>query len=166
MNKAFQHIVNRVKQANGQLKLGKVGVKIKINSGRLRLRDLPSDAEIAKHRSLLVDDPEALWVYGMMATYGLRNHEIFHLDLSNIEEDGQIQVLNRTKSGSRKVWPCFPEWVEMWNLGDPFVPKMRRDIDSYRNSYLGDKIYRLLEPIPFAPYNLRHAWVRRIFEYG
>jgi integrase len=129
-------------------------------------RDLPSDPEIAKCRLQLADNPVALWVYGMMAAYGLRNHEIFHLDLSNIEDDGEIQVLNKTKTGFRKVWPCFPEWVEMWNLGDPFVPEMQRPVESYKNKDLGAKVYSLLKAIPFTPYNLRHAWARRTFEYG
>jgi hypothetical protein len=38
--------------------------------------------EIAYHRDKLTN-PAWQWVYGMMATYGLRNHEVFFLTLQN-----------------------------------------------------------------------------------
>lgn len=43
-------------------------------------RDLPTDAIIAKTYYEIKDDAWR-WVYGMLAAYGLRNHEVFRLDL-------------------------------------------------------------------------------------
>ena len=44
-------------------------------------RDLPTDEKIAECFHALPDGTWK-WAYGVMAVYGLRNHEIFYLDLS------------------------------------------------------------------------------------
>lgn len=135
------------------------------SSGTVNPRDLPNDREIVRSRELLTD-ARSLWVYGMMATYGLRNHEIFHLDLSSIAKNGEIRVLDETKTNGRLVLPCYLEWVDEWGLTNPFIPKLNRAVETYKNEYLGEKITDLLGVLPFTPYNLRHAWARRTFECG
>ncbi len=42
-------------------------------------RDLPTDTIVAQH-FYQIEDEAWRWVYGMLATYGLRNHEVFRLD--------------------------------------------------------------------------------------
>jgi integrase len=123
-------------------------------------RNLPSDQMVAKYRYSLTN-PAWRWVYGMMATYGLRNHEVFHLDLSAFPI---VQVLQPTKTGSREVWPCFPEWADEWGLRDPQLP----NCDLNRpNDKLGHTVTEYLSPkLPFSPYDLRHAWAVRTLEFG
>lgn len=48
---------------------------------KVQPRSLPDDKTIATYRAKLAHNPGWQWVYGMMATYGLRNHECFKLAL-------------------------------------------------------------------------------------
>jgi integrase len=128
--------------------------------GTKELRDIPSDELIARSYSN-ISNPAWRWVYGMMATYGLRNHEVFHLDLTDLPI---IRVLETTKTGSREVWPCYPEWVELFGLKSSHLP----DVDLERsNEALGHSVTRYLSPkLPFKPYDLRHAWAIRTSVFG
>jgi integrase len=70
-----------------------------------------------------------------MATYGLRNHEVFFADLSALAPGGDrvIRVLPTSKTGEHQVWPFQPEWVgrfELERLGcDPgLLPPVRTDL--------------------------------------
>ena len=123
-------------------------------------REIPTDQQIANNR-LLLPAPWR-WVYGMMATYGLRNHEVFRLDLS---EFPIVQILDDTKTGFRECWPCHPQWANAWNLVNPVLPNVAL---MQENSDLGHRVtvqFRRSN-IPFAPYDLRHAWAIRTLEYG
>ena len=127
----------------------------KYSPKRVSPRDLPSDELISISRSKITN-PGWRWVYGMMATYGLRNHEVFHLDLDQFPI---VHVLHGTKTGARAVWPCYPEWAEEWNLGDRILP----NVDLSRlNQQLGQAVSAYLSPkLSFKPYDLRHAWAIR-----
>jgi integrase len=123
-------------------------------------RDLPGDAAIATVRND-IQNPAWRWVYGIMATYGLRNHEVFHLDMSDFP---RIQVLEKTKTGAREVWPCFPEWATEWGLDKVLLPPVELDRS---NQALGHSVTRYLSPLlPFQPYDLRHAWAIRTMAFG
>lgn len=123
-------------------------------------RDLPTDEQIAHVRNN-VQNPAWRWVYGMMATYGLRNHEVFHLDMSDFP---RIKVLETTKTGFHEVWPCYPEWAEQWQLDKVLLPPVQLDRS---NQALGHSVTRYLSPLlPFAPYDLRHAWAVRTLLFG
>lgn len=122
-------------------------------------RDLPTDEAIAQYRDQL-SNPAWRWVYGVMACYGLRNHEVFHLELSKFPV---VQILEPTKTGWREVWPCYPEWPEMWQLQDRVLPPVALN---RRNDRLGHSVTSYLSPkLPFAPYDLRHAWAIRTLLY-
>jgi integrase len=123
-------------------------------------RDLPTDADIARYRDQLTN-PAWRWVYGMMATYGLRNHEVFHLDLADFPV---VRVLEDTKTGSLEVWPCYPEWAEKWELNTRQLPPVKLD---RQNSKIGHSVTKYLSPkLPFLPYDLRHAWAVRTLLFG
>lgn len=127
---------------------------------RVGPRDLPDDVVIAKCREDITNRAWQ-WVYGMMATYGLRNHECFRLDL---EDFPIVRVLENTKTGSREVWPCYPEWAEQWRLQDSLLPPIRLD---RTNDKVGHSVTAYLSPkLPFKPYDLRHAWAVRTLEFG
>ena len=127
-------------------------------------RDLPSDELIARWYYLL-SNPNWQWGYGMLATYGLRPHELFHLDLEEFSTgSGAVRVLQEAKTGTRRIWPLHPEWVEEFSLLEVKMPKCT----GKTNRDLGARVTQFFRRagIPFRPYDLRHAWAIRSLEYG
>ncbi|MBE9182894.1 site-specific integrase [Oculatella sp. LEGE 06141] len=129
-------------------------------------RDLPDDRTIAECFYQL-KNPAWRWVFGMMATYGLRNHEVFKLDLEPLRDGCKVlQVLEATKTGSRRVWACYPEWFEEFELRSVRLP----NIDLNRsNEKIGNSVtdyFRKTAKLPFPPYSLRHCWAVRTLEFG
>ena len=79
--------------------------------------DLPSDEEIeAIWQSITT--PGWRWIYGMLATYGLRPHEVFKIvDTKGISTpNGKISVMDDSKTGRRDVLPQPDKWREKFNL--------------------------------------------------
>jgi integrase len=133
------------------------------NSTKTRM--LPDDATIAAIW-YDIENPGYRWIYGMMATYGLRDHECFRLDFKRLQSDSVVMVQEETKTGAREVWPYHPEWVDEFGLCRVTLP----DVDLKRtNQSLGrsvSKYFRVYRPLPFVPYDLRHRWAVRAMEYG
>ena len=135
-------------------------------------RILPNDDLIEE---LWNEIPNQSWkfVFALMATYGLRNHEVFFSDLSALKENGDkiIRVLNSTKTGEHQVWPFHPKWVEtfeLYKLGkDPkLLPNINKDLKYTTLQNIGKKITDQFSRynLKIKPYDLRHAWaVRTIF---
>ncbi len=135
-------------------------------------RDLPADELIEK---LWEKIPNKSWkfVFGLMATYGLRNHEVFFCDLSSLTNFGDkiIRVLPTTKTGEHQVWPFHPEWVEKFELSKlgenpDLLPNINRDLKITTLQNIGKKITDQFKrySLQIKPYDLRHAWaVRTIF---
>ena len=135
-------------------------------------RDLPTDELIEK---LWEKIPNKSWkfVFGLMATYGLRNHEVFFCDLSSLTNFGDkiIRVLPTTKTGEHQVWPFHPEWVEKFELSKlgenpELLPNIKRDLKITTLQNIGKKITDQFNrySLQIRPYDLRHAWaVRTIF---
>ena len=108
-----------------------------------------------------------------MATYGLRNHEVFFCDLSALKNNGDkiLRVLPTTKTGEHQVWPFHPKWVDLFELNslgnDPYLlPKINRDLSQTTLQNIGKRITDQFNRygIRIRPYDLRHAWaVRTIF---
>lgn len=129
-------------------------------------RDLPEDHQIEimwKH--INANDPEWAWIYGMLATYGLRPHEIFRLDLSSFPD---IRVLPETKTGERLVPPLYPDWVDKFFLDDTVrIPSNLKWNPEDPNWKLGRKIGNKFTKYHYGdPYNLRHCYARRCLEVG
>ena len=127
-------------------------------------RDLPDDTTIAKY-FYEIEDEAWRWVYGMLATYGLRNHEVFRLDFNVIAKGNYIvNVGENSKTGSRRVWPCYPEWFEQFNLKDVKLPQCNLDRS---NEMVGNVVTKWFKRnIPFSAYNLRHCWAVRTLQFG
>jgi integrase len=124
--------------------------------------NLPTDDHIVEIWQS-IKNPSWRWVYGMLATYGLRPSEIFHLDLSRFTKDIDVlRVESDTKTGARLTYPCHTEWrerFELWEARHPGISASGRS-----NEALGKKIsqeFRELK-IPHKPYALRHAWCIRL----
>jgi integrase len=127
---------------------------------RVQARDLPTDQAIAEI-FYKIPNKEWQWVYGMLATYGLRPHEIFHL---NLEHMPILEVLKPTKTGERKIWACYPEWVTEFDLINPKIPQ----VSGKNNTDIGSRVSKAFKryDIPFNPYTLRHCWAVRTLEFG
>ena len=135
-------------------------------------RNLPTDEEIEKIWARI---PNKSWkfVFGLMATYGLRNHEVFFCDLSSLTSSGDkiIRVLTTTKTGEHQVWPFHPEWVEKFELSKlgenpELLPNINNDLKMTTLQKIGKKITDQFRrySLQIKPYDLRHAWaVRTIF---
>ena len=135
-------------------------------------RELPSDELI---ENLWERIPNQSWkfVFALMATYGLRNHEVFFCDLSSLTNYGDkiIRVLPTTKTGEHQVWPFHPRWVDLFELDklgrEPeLLPNINSDLKITTLQNIGKKITDQFKryKLNIKPYDLRHAWaVRTIF---
>ena len=139
-----------------------------------RFRGLPSDARILE---LVEAIPNPRWrlAYGLMATYGLRNHEIFFCDLSALAPGGDrvLRVLPTSKTGEHQVWPFQPNWVEHFGLeglgeGGAELPRVCTDLRRTTLQQVGRRVAEQFRRygLPITPYDLRHAWAVRTIHIG
>ncbi|MFZ9738749.1 MAG: site-specific integrase [Prochlorotrichaceae cyanobacterium] len=140
------------------------------HGGKVQTRQLPSDEEILAW-SDRIPNPHWRFVYGLMATYGLRNHEVFFSDFSALtqgEAEATLQVLSTTKTGEHEVWPFLPDWVDRFDLRTPQLPNLNRDLSTTTLQAIGQRVTRQFRryQIPFSPYDLRHAWAVRTIHLG
>ncbi|MEM7066265.1 MAG: site-specific integrase [Cyanobacteria bacterium P01_B01_bin.77] len=147
-------------------------------NSQTQLRKLPSDKQIVEVYDRL-KNPRWKYVYGMMATYGLRNHEVFFCDapweqLRRGIDTGvsgstpNITVRETTKTGRHEVWPFYPEWVERFDLAHGELPKVNTNLNTTTLQRVGQQVttqFRRYQ-IPFSPYDLRHAWAVRTILMG
>jgi integrase len=121
-------------------------------------RDLPSLEEIDCYYDLL-KSPQWRWVFGIIACYGIRPHEIFHLDCSMMLEFPPVLIVKpQTKTGSRLVYP-LPDEIRVidWKLHEPILPNI--DVTGKSNMCLGGKIsQRFWEYKIPSPYHFRDAY--------
>ena len=130
---------------------------------RVSPRDLPDDAVIAEWFNKIAN-PGWRWVYAVIATYGLRPHEAFHLDYDQIREGSLVLSVLDGKTGSRRVWPCYPEWHNEFNIQNIQLPKINFDRS---NTAIGGSCTKYFQKlIPFGLYDLRHCWAVRTLEFG
>lgn len=134
-------------------------------NSQTQLRDLPSDEQIVEVYDSL-KNPHWQYVYGMMATYGLRNHEVFFCE--GVTSSNEIIVRETTKTGQHEVWPFYPEWVERFNLTNGELPKVNTDLNTTTLQRVGQQVTTQFRryKIPFSPYDLRHAWAVRTILMG
>jgi integrase len=138
------------------------------NQQSLKTRNLPDDETIANWY-YQIPSPAWRFVYGIMATYGLRNHEVFFCDYSDLQTDSQtVMVLETTKTGSHEVWPFVPEWIDLFSLRQAILPPVTTDLTRTTLQRIGQQVTRQFKryDLPFSPYDLRHAWAVRTIHYG
>jgi integrase len=109
------------------------------------------------------------WVYGMLATFGLRPRELFvqpdiNWWVSPQNIDHTWKVHKDTKTGYREVIPFVPEWIELFDLKNTqplkILDKKVAKIASVQNiNWMRRDISRWFRKvgIEFQPYDLRHA---------
>ncbi|WP_216904552.1 site-specific integrase [Synechococcus sp. CCY 9618] len=139
-----------------------------------RFRGLPTDARILE---LVEAIPNPRWrlAYGLMATYGLRNHEVFFCDVSALAPGGDrvLRVLPTSKTGEHQVWPFQPDWVERFELdrlghGATGLPEVTTDLRRTTLQQVGRRVAEQFRryDLPITPYDLRHAWAVRTIHIG
>jgi integrase len=76
-------------------------------------------------------------------------------------------VGDRTKTGERFIYPLYPEWAEVWGLGDRVLPNLQ-NVEGLSNAKIGTKVSGEFydRKLPFKPYDLRHCYARRCFEFS
>ncbi len=134
-------------------------------------KEVPSDKEAIEWVQLAdrgQPNGKALrWYFGMIATYGLRPHEIDHVTML---DDGKVQVPwvdskgRKTKTGFRTVIPIPEDWIELFDLQNK-VARPDSEEECYR--WLRNSLRRH----PFVKkewtnYSLRHAFAGRLWRLG
>jgi integrase len=75
-----------------------------------------------------------------------------------------VNVGENSKTGARRVWPCYPEWFQTFDLQEVKLPKVNLDRP---NAEVGHAVTTWFHRhIPFQPYDLRHCWAVRTLEFG
>jgi integrase len=124
-------------------------------------REIPDDKTITQTYQM-IPNPAWQWVYGMIATYGLRNHEVFRCDASDLE---LLKIESNSKTGEHYAVSFPEEWIKLFNLEAPIIPPL--DL-TRSNKALGNAVTQQFKRygIPFTPYSLRHAWAIRTWRAG
>ena len=80
-------------------------------------RILPTEQKIIKQYWSI---PNQHWqrAYGLMAAYGVSNHELFHVDLDSLQEQPGhlVSTYRKNHYGIRRIYCLYPEWYEDWKL--------------------------------------------------
>ena len=129
------------------------------------VRPVPTEAEVIAWVEQAAED--AGWYFGMMATFGLRPHEI---DGASFVEDDVVLVPEiaptgqRTKTGERQVLTPKPEWVDQFDL------KNKRQF--IYTSEKADRCCKRLSTekkrlgLAYVPYALRHFYAGMLWQMG
>ena len=103
-----------------------------------------------------IPDPRWRYVFALMATYGLRDHEAFLCTLE--DRDGVLvaSVPKNTKTGAHVAYPVPANWIDRWLMEDRTLPRVKAvNNDVYGSE--SSKYWRSLNA-PGTPYSLRHAY--------
>jgi integrase len=111
------------------------------------------------------------WIFAVIATYGLRPHEVLAIDYEKSFQDLEFsiyineKITGGTKTGSRIVYPLPFEWVQLFDIANPKTKYLdeSREILHARIRTLADRFGERLKNkgINFNAYDLRHAYAIR-----
>lgn len=169
------------------LELNTLDLKCTYSVRVLNKRMLPSDETIIEFRKQF-SNPSWKWAYSVIATYGIRNHEVFYVDSDSLQEEpGILFIMEGAKVNEHEVWPCYPEWWKEWNLKEVRIPpcsgsnaalghRVSTEFRRAKARYFKSNDFLSLEPHvqelkrkeveKIKPYNLRHAWAVRTILMG
>lgn len=110
-------------------------------------------------------DAAAGWYLGMMATFGLRPHEIAGAQLL---ERGRLKVAGGTKTGERTVVACPQEWVDRFDLANRRLRQYQPRGGDWRPDTDARWLWAQLKGlgVSWRPYALRHAYAGRLWRLG
>jgi len=137
-----------------------------------RIQDVIADLDIEREISSIESDK---WktAAALMATYGLRNYELFFCDFSRMnKENGYILSINQNEaSDHRIILPLREEWPEKFGLFNLSAKLASFRCSNYKNKTLQSMGRRSSEQfrrygISFTPKQLRHSWIVRAIDSG
>ncbi|MEM9806901.1 MAG: site-specific integrase [Cyanobacteria bacterium P01_D01_bin.56] len=120
---------------------------------------VPNDALILEWADRI---PNEHWqnFYKLCACYGLRNHEVFYVDLEKLKVD-PLAVVQDGKTGFHLALPCPLSWWEEWFQGqDIILPTLQIKRNQDYGNRSSHYFYEL--KMPFTIYDLRHAHAGRM----
>lgn len=123
-------------------------------------RTLPSDRDITL-QYWSIKNPKWQYVYGLMAAYGISNHEVFLVDLNSLQQSPGHLVSSYRKAhyGQRRIWCLYPEWWKEWEL---YKPKSLPNVSGKTNRELGARVTAAFSRYGVCkPGDLRHCWAIR-----
>ena len=123
-------------------------------------RELPTDKQIADWY-WEIKNPRWQYVFGLMAAYGISNHEVFLVDLESLQQSPGhlVSAYRKAHYGVRRIWCLYPEWWQEWELDKPReLPK----VSGNSNRELGSRITHAFSRYGLCkPGDLRHCWAIR-----
>lgn len=143
------------------------GVPVDLSPYRIKYKPIPKKRPNDDFIFELIDnleDPGHKWILGIMATYGIRNHEVFFLDLEKVQEPPHILQVTKGKTGPRIVYPIPDTWVIRWQLWERHWPANWKIDTTLPHAQLGRKITSYLSntcKLDFSPYAFRHRYAMR-----
>lgn len=145
------------------------GLKGSYSASGVDPRSLPDDATIAQWFNQFKNEQWA-YVYGLIATFGLRPHEAFFLDVTNIASGGETVTVRKglrdtRKHKQRKIWALYREWIDLFKLRDGTLPP----VTGKTHTDYGDRVSQYFHrdaKLPFNAYDLRHCWAVRRMLFG
>jgi integrase len=123
-------------------------------------RNLPDEKTIVEAIQG-IPEPCFRGAVAFIATYGLRPHEVFHIEERNLLYLG---IGPNTKTGRRTVPPLLPEWVDLFDLESVRLPQITAKTNSGYGRRLS--IWAKQYELPFKLYDLRHAWAVRALKFN
>lgn len=119
---------------------------------------IPSDDDI-QNTIDNIKNTQWRYIFALMATYGLRDHEAFHCTIE--DRDGVLvaNIPNNTKTGHHIAYPHKAEWAERWLRGKHSPPKITVRANEQYGGYAATQ-WRQIKA-PGTPYSLRHAYAIR-----
>lgn len=140
-------------------------------------RNLPTDQQIEDEINKLTAERSTFqadawqWVYGMLATYGLRPHEIFAVNIEKFTDSSNDlyavtldeSLTDGVKTGERVIFPLHIKWVKFFDLQNVRMPKIIKVDKNIRLEHKAQHICVVFKRknISFKPYDLRHAYAVR-----
>lgn len=116
------------------------------------------------------------WMFAVIATYGLRCHEILAIDYKKSFKPPYYQIyidgreIGGTKTGDRIVFPIPLEWVEKFDIANPKLMFLeeRKDFFQQNPRQLANRVGERLQlrKTGFPAYHMRHRYAVRGHELG
>ncbi|MEH2176182.1 tyrosine-type recombinase/integrase [Nostoc sp.] len=116
------------------------------------------------------------WIFAVIATYGLRPHEVLAIDYEKSFQPPYFpvyineRITEGTKTGSRVVYPLPYKWVEYFDIANPKTKYIddSRELFQTKIRTFADRFGERLKTkgINFRAYDLRHRYAIRGRELG
>lgn len=127
-------------------------------------RILPTDQEIVNYY-WSIKNPHWQRAFGLMAAYGVSNHELFHVDLDSLSKSPGHLVSSYRKAhyGVRRIYCLYPEWYQQWELYKHIdLP----NVSASNNRDLGHRVSKAFRRYKLCkPGDLRHCWSIRAMAF-